>query len=95
MQEINLSPFQKTGNLHLIISKIKDEIRQNQFNFLGDADFAFTDRVVYDWKNDIRPKWITYLHLEFLKLTKILNLYLLGLAIKKILIFIQCICMIN
>ncbi len=35
------------------ISKTKDEIRQNQFNFLGDEDFAHTDRVIYDWKNDI------------------------------------------
>ncbi|NNC67642.1 MAG: TonB-dependent receptor [Gammaproteobacteria bacterium] len=37
----------------LSISKIKDEIRQNQVNFLGDEDFTFTDRIVYDWKNDI------------------------------------------
>lgn len=35
------------------VSKIKDEIRQNQTNFLSDEDFAFTDRIVYDWKNDI------------------------------------------
>ena len=37
----------------LSISKIRDEIRQNQMNFLGNEDFAFTDRIVYDWKNDI------------------------------------------
>ncbi len=37
----------------LSISKIKDEIRQNQVNILGDEDFTFTDRIVYDWKNDI------------------------------------------
>ena len=37
----------------LSVSKIRDEIRQNQTNFLGDEDFAFTDRIVYDWKNDI------------------------------------------
>ena len=38
---------------NLSVSKIRDEIRQNQMNFLGDEDFAFTDRIVYDWKNDI------------------------------------------
>lgn len=37
----------------LSISKTRDEIRQNQLNFLGDEDFSFTDRVVYDWKNDV------------------------------------------
>lgn len=35
------------------ISKIRDEIRQNQMNFLSDEDFSFTDRIVYDWKNDL------------------------------------------
>jgi len=38
---------------NLSVSKIRDEIRQNQINFLGDEDFAFTDKIVYDWKNDI------------------------------------------
>ena len=37
----------------LSISRTKDEIRQNQENFLGNEDFALTDRVVYDWKNDV------------------------------------------
>ena len=37
----------------LSISRMKDEIRQNQENFLGNEDFALTDRMVYDWKNDI------------------------------------------
>ncbi len=37
----------------LSVSRIRDEVRQNQTNFLGNKDYALTDRVVYDWKNDI------------------------------------------
>lgn len=37
----------------LSVSRIRDEVRQNQTNFLGNKDHALTDRVVYDWKNDI------------------------------------------
>ena len=36
----------------LSISRVKDEIRQNQANFLGNKDHAYTDRVVYDWVNN-------------------------------------------
>ena len=46
-------PVTKTWHSSLSISKIRDEIRQNQMNFLGDEDFSFTDRIVYDWKNNI------------------------------------------
>lgn len=37
----------------LSFSRTRDEIRQNQKNFLGDKDFIFTDRSVYDWKNTL------------------------------------------
>lgn len=37
----------------LSVSRTRDEVRQNQANFLGNQDYALTDRVVYDWKNDI------------------------------------------
>ena len=37
----------------LSFSRIKDEIRQRRRNFLNDRDFIFTDRSVYDWKNDL------------------------------------------
>ncbi len=37
----------------LSVSRTRDEIHQNQANFLGNEDYALTDRVVYDWKNDI------------------------------------------
>ena len=46
-------PFTENWLSSLSVSKIRDEIRQNQMNFLGDEDFAYTDRVVYDWKNNI------------------------------------------
>ncbi len=46
-------PFSDYWNSKFTVSKIKDEIRQNQMNFLSDEDFAFTDRVVYDWKNEL------------------------------------------
>jgi vitamin B12 transporter len=46
-------PFTENWYSSLSVSKIRDEIRQNQMNFFGDEDFAFTDRIVYDWKNDI------------------------------------------
>ena len=38
----------------LSISRVKDEVRQNQANFLGDRDYAYTDRVVYDWENSFK-----------------------------------------
>lgn len=38
----------------LSISRMKDEVRQNQANFLGDRDYAYTDRVVYDWENSFK-----------------------------------------
>ncbi len=47
-------PLTENWNSNLSISKIRDEIRQNQMNFIGDEDYAYTDRVVYDWKNDIK-----------------------------------------
>lgn len=37
----------------LSVSRTRDEIHQNQANFLGNEDYALTVRVVYDWKNDI------------------------------------------
>ncbi len=46
-------PLSESWQSSFLISKVKDETRQNQTNFLGDKDFAFTDRVVFDWKNDI------------------------------------------
>ncbi len=45
--------FSENWKSTISISKTKDEIRQNQTNFIGDEDFAFTDRIVYDWENDI------------------------------------------
>lgn len=38
----------------LSISRMKDEVRQNQANFLGNRDHAYTDRVVYDWENSFK-----------------------------------------
>ena len=46
-------PMSENWQSTLSISRTKDEVRQNQSNFLGDKDFAYTDRVVYDWKNDL------------------------------------------
>ncbi|MFK7815712.1 MAG: TonB-dependent receptor [Gammaproteobacteria bacterium] len=46
-------PISESWYSSISISKTRDEIRQNQMNFLGDEDYSFTDRVVYDWKNDI------------------------------------------
>jgi vitamin B12 transporter len=46
-------PVTENWNSSLSISKTRDEIRQNQMNFLGNEDYSLTDRVVYDWKNDI------------------------------------------
>ncbi len=46
-------PFSDFWNSKFSVSKIKDEIRQNQMNFLSDEDFAFTDRIVYDWSNEL------------------------------------------
>jgi len=46
-------PFAEFWDSSFSISRIRDEIRQNQFNFLGEEDFAFTNRTVYDWKNDL------------------------------------------
>jgi len=46
-------PFTENWFSNLSVSKVRDEIRQNQMNFLGNEDFAYTDRVVYDWKNEI------------------------------------------
>lgn len=37
----------------LSVSRSRDEVRQNQANFLGNEDYALSDRIVYDWKNDI------------------------------------------
>ncbi|MXY14974.1 MAG: TonB-dependent receptor [Proteobacteria bacterium] len=47
-------PVSDNWHSTLSMSRTKDEIRQNQENSLssGNKDFAFTDRVVYDWKND-------------------------------------------
>ena len=46
-------PFSESLQSSLSISRTRDEIRQTQLNFLGNRDFAFTNRFVYDWKNDI------------------------------------------
>ncbi len=46
-------PVSENWQSSLSISRARDEIRQNQVNFLSDEDFAFTDRFVYDWKNDL------------------------------------------
>ena len=53
LQTVLAVPLSENWQSTLSISRTKDEIRQNQINFLGDKDFALTDRVVYDWKNDI------------------------------------------
>ncbi len=55
-------PITEFWDSNFSISKVRDEIRQNQINFLGDEDFAFTDRIVYDWKNDLS---ILNTHLSF------------------------------
>ena len=49
---VNLS-FSDHWQSSFSLSRIKDEIRQNQMNFLDNKDFSFTDRYVYEWKNDI------------------------------------------
>jgi len=46
-------PVTDAWQTSLSISRTKDEVDQNQANFLGDEDFAHTKRYVYDWKNDI------------------------------------------
>lgn len=46
-------PLSENWQSSLSVSRTKDEIHQNQKNYLGNEDFALTDRVVYDWKNDI------------------------------------------
>ena len=46
-------PVLENWKAALSVSRIRDEVRQNQTNFLGNKDYALTDRVVYDWKNDI------------------------------------------
>lgn len=46
-------PLSENWQSTLSISRTKDEVHQNQANFLRDEDFALTDRVVYDWKNDL------------------------------------------
>ncbi len=46
-------PLSKNWQSSLSVSKTKDELLQNQVSGSGTKDFAFTDRVVYDWKNDL------------------------------------------
>ncbi len=46
-------PFNEYWDAKFSISKTNDEIRQNQMNFLGDEDFAFTNRIVYGWNNEL------------------------------------------
>lgn len=46
-------PLSKNWQSSLSVSKTKDELLQNQASGPGAKDFAFTDRVVYDWKNDL------------------------------------------
>ena len=46
-------PITGAWQTSISISRTKDEVDQNQINFLGDEDFAHTELYVYDWKNDI------------------------------------------